>query len=170
MTYQTPISIFVNHSHSHWYGSHQAVKIFCSCCEKTQPNKMLRPLLLCCLLFNAAMLCYAQLRRDSMRPSKRDNYTFDLPSHLMQPAPAGNHECILTIYQDLLNGATSVRGSPHLNLFSAHAQMSNTVRCLNGIQTGEYWEKNNVNPLFLGGGGHLLSTIFFAIRALDNRS
>lgn len=102
------------------------------------PKKMLRRPILCCLLVNAAMLCYAQLRRDNLRPSKKDNYTFDLPSHLMQ---SGKHECILTIYQDLLNGVPSTRGTPHLNLFSTHAQMFNTVRCLKGIQTGKSLEK-----------------------------
>lgn len=113
-----------------------------------QPSKkMLRRPILCCLLVNAAMLCYAQLRRDNLQPSKKDNYTFDLPSHLMQ---SGKHECILTIYQDLLNGVPSTGGSPHLNLFSTHAQMFNTVRCLKGIQTGKSLEKKiNVNHFVL---------------------
>lgn len=117
------------------------------------PKKMLRRPILCCLLVNAAMLCYAQLRRDNLRPSKKDNYTFDLPSHLMQ---SGKHECILTIYQDLLNGVPSTRGTPHLNLFSTHAQMFNTVRCLKGIQTGKSLEKKLTLTILFWFSFHLL--------------
>lgn len=118
------------------------------------PKKMLRRPILCCLLVNAAMLCYAQLRRDNLRPSKKDNYTFDLPSHLMQ---SEKHECILTIYQDLLNGVPSTGGSPHLNLFSTHAQMFNTVRCLNGIQTGKSLGKKLTLTILFWFSFHLLN-------------
>lgn len=128
---------------------------------------MLRPLILCCLMVNTAKLCSAQHGNANLRPSKRDNYTFDLPSHLMQ---SGNHECILTIYQDLLNGAPSVRGSPHLNLFSAHAQMLNTVRCLNGIQTGKSLIEKLTLTLLLWFGFHLLSIHFFDIIELVIKS